>query len=191
MGRDFSLDGVTLSGNTDPGILQETFRLASLESVHWEPHFEAILQRMRDDVTARREEMKIDKMPGVDETLQHLQARGAALGIATGNLETIGWLKIEFIGLRHWFSFGGFSDSFPLRADMIAHAAVKARTLAGPQASVCVVGDTPADIAAARANQLPAIAVATGNYTFDQLMEHKPDACAVNLLALLATSGPQ
>lgn len=191
MGCDFSLDGVTLSGNTDPGILQETFRLAALESAHWEPHFEAILQRMRDDVTARREEMKIDKMPGVDETLQHLQVRGAALGIATGNLETIGWLKIEFIGLRHWFSFGGFSDRFPLRADMIAHAAVKARTLAGPQASVCVVGDTPADIAAARANQLPAIAVATGNYTFEQLMEHKPDACAVNLLALLATSGPQ
>lgn len=187
MGRDFSLDGVTLSGNTDPGILQEAFRLASLESSHWEPHFEAILQQMRDHVAAHREEMKIDKMPGVDEALQHLQARGAALGLATGNLEAIGWLKIELLNLRHWFTFGGFSDRFPARADMIAHAAALARTYAGPHASVCVVGDTPADIAAARANRLTVIAVATGNYTFERLMEHCPDACAANLLALLAT----
>jgi phosphoglycolate phosphatase len=186
MGRDLSLDGVTLSGNTDPGILQEVFRLSALESPHWEPHFEAILQRMREDVAAHREEMKIDKMPGVDETLRHLRARGAALGIATGNLESIGWLKVEFLGLRHWFSFGGFSDRFPRRADMIAHAAATARAHAGSHASVCVIGDTPADIAAARANQLPTIAVATGNYTFEQLMEHAPDACATNLLALLA-----
>ena len=187
MGRDFSLDGITLSGNTDPGILQEVFRLAALESAHWEPHFEAILQRMREDVAARREEMRIDKMPGVDETLRHLHARGAALGIATGNLETIGWLKVEFLGLRQWFSFGGFSDRFPRRADMIAHAAATARTHAGPRASVCVVGDTPADIAAARANQLPVIAVATGNYGFEELMEHAPDACATNFLVLLDT----
>ncbi len=191
MGRDFSLDGVTLSGNTDPGILHDVFRLAALEAAHWEPHFEAILQRMRDDVVARSHEMKIDKMPGVDDTLQHLQSRGAALGIATGNLETIGWLKVEYVGLRHWFTFGGFSDRFPARVDMIAHAAQKARSFAGLRASVCVVGDTPSDIAAARANQLPAIAVATGNYTFEQLMEHSPDVCAVNLLALLATPGPQ
>ncbi|HTV04823.1 MAG TPA: HAD family hydrolase [Acidobacteriaceae bacterium] len=186
MGRDFTLDGVTLSGNTDPGILRDVFRLAALESAHWEPHFEAILQRMRDDVALRRDEMKIDKMPGVDEALQHLRAKGAVLGIATGNLETIGWLKIEHLGLRHWFTFGGFSDRFPARADMIADAARKARTQAGLHASVCVVGDTPSDITAARANKLAAIAVATGNYTFDQLMEHDPDACAANFIALRA-----
>lgn len=186
MGRDFSLDGVTLSGNTDPGILHDVFRLSELDEAHWQPHLEAILQRMRDDVAARRDDMKIDKMLGVDETLRYLQARGATLGIATGNLETIGWMKIEFLGLRHWFTFGGFSDRFPIRANMIAHATDTARTLTGPQASVCIVGDTPADIAAARANQLPTIAVATGSYTFEQLMEHHPDACATSLLALLA-----
>ena len=189
MGRDFSLDGVTLSGNTDPGILQEVFRLAALESAHWEPHFENILQCMRDEVAVRREEMKIDKMPGVDETLQHLHAKGAALGIATGNLEAIGWLKVELLGLRHWFAFGGFSDRFPARADMIAHAASTARAHASPGATVCVVGDTPSDISAARANQLPVIAVATGNYSFEQLMEHCPDACATSLLTLLVTPG--
>lgn len=185
MGRDFTLDGVVLSGNTDPGILRDAFRLARLEAEHWEPRVEEILEQMRREVAARRSEMKIDKMPGVDEVLQHLRDKAAAIGVATGNLESIGWLKIEFLGLRHWFTFGGFSDRFHSRAEMIAHAAEKARTLTSPQARVCIVGDTPSDIAAAHANDLPAIVVATGNYSFEQLMEHRPEACATNFLALL------
>ena len=187
-GRDLTLDGVTLSGNTDPGILRDAFRLSELDEEHWQPHLESILQRMREDFAARRSEMKIDKMPGVDEILRYLHGKGAAIGLATGNLETIGWLKVEFLNLRPWFAFGGFSDRYPARAEMIAHAARKARSLAGPAATVCVVGDTPADIAAARANHLPTIAVATGNYGFDQLMEHHPEACATSLLALLETT---
>lgn len=189
-GCDFSLDGVVLSGNTDPGILRDAFRIANLDEALWQHHFEEILQQMRDCVAARRAEFKIDKMPGVDEVLAHLRAKGATLGLATGNLESIGWLKIEHLSLRSWFSFGGFSDSFQLRADMIAEAIRKARALTGLQATVCVVGDTPADIAAARANAIPALAVATGNYTFDQLMEHRPDACATNFLALMEATRP-
>jgi len=188
MGRDFSLDGVVLSGNTDPGILRDTFHLAQLEAAHWQPRMEDILQRMREEVASRRDDFKIDKMPGVDQVLQHLRDKGATLGLATGNLEAIGWLKIEFLGLRPWFAFGGFSDRCIARADMIDLAAQQARALAGAGVSICVVGDTPSDIAAARANHLPVIAVATGNYTFDQLMEHNPEACAHNLTALLAST---
>lgn len=191
MGRELALEAVTLSGNTDPGILRDAFRLAKLEDAHWQPHLENVLQQMRDDVAARRSEMKIDKMPGVDQILRHLHDKGAAIGIATGNLESIGWLKIDFLGLRHWFTFGGFSDRCIARADMIAEAAALARLQRGPDATVCVVGDTPADIAAAHANDLPAIVVATGNYTFEQLMEHEPDACATNFLALLNSANSQ
>jgi len=191
MGRDLVLDGVILSGNTDPGILLDAFRIAQLDEAHWQPHLENVLQQMREDVAARRSEMKIDKMPGVDEILKYLHSKGAALGLATGNLESIGWLKIEFLGLRHWFNFGGFSDRYPARSEMIAHAARQARMLTKFDAAVCVVGDTPADIAAAHANGLPAIVVATGNYTFEQLMEHNPEVCATNFLALLETVQPQ
>jgi phosphoglycolate phosphatase-like HAD superfamily hydrolase len=48
-----------------------------------------------------------------------------------------------------------------------------------------VVGDTPRDIEAAHANSLPVIAVATGNYSFDELLAHKPEACASSLADLL------
>jgi len=114
-----------------------------------------------------------------------LADRGAILGLATGNLEMIGWIKMDRAGLREWFRFGGFSDRFPIRAELIGDAAKKARELAGPEASVCVVGDTPRDIEAAHANGLPVISVATGHFSFDQLMEHRPEVCTTTLADLL------
>jgi phosphoglycolate phosphatase-like HAD superfamily hydrolase len=126
-------------------------------------------------------------MPGVEEILAYLQGKGAALGVATGNLESIGWLKLERTGLREHFTFGGFSDAHEQRAEMIAAAAAAARKAAGNGASIVVVGDTPSDISAARANDLPVIAVATGHSSFDRLLEHTPEICAENLAALLAT----
>ena len=192
MGHDLDLSGVTLHGNTDPGILRDAFLQTTVDDSHWRASLEEVLDRMRTTVAARRDRMELVRMPAIEETLGYLAAKGAALGVATGNLETIGWLKIETVGLRHWFQFGGFSDRYLDRADMIAHAAELAREAAGSDATVCVVGDTESDIAAARANRLPTIAVATGNQSFDQLMQMRPEVCATSLQALLdATTGAQ
>jgi phosphoglycolate phosphatase len=188
MGRELVLEGVTLSGNTDPGILYDAFRLAELDPEHWEPYLDAVFEHMRSVVAARREQMDLIKMPGVDEMLSYLHSKGAALGVGTGNLEAIGWLKLEVLGVRHWFTFGGFSDHFAKRADMIAHAALLARSIVGANATVCVVGDTPFDIAAAKANDLPTIAVATGHYNFDDLLKHQPEVCVTTLTDLLASA---
>jgi phosphoglycolate phosphatase-like HAD superfamily hydrolase len=147
-------------------------------------------------VAARRGELLPTIMPGVEAVLAHLEGKGALLGVATGNLEQIGWLKIENAGLRPWFRFGGFCDRFEARAEMIAHAAEQARAIVAttepdlPRSAgtVCVVGDTPFDVESARANGLPTIAVATGRYSFEELMEHEPAACASTLEALLQAS---
>ena len=84
------------------------------------------------------------------------------------------------------FRFGGFSDRFEVRAEMVAEAAKKARELLPekPHATICVVGDTPRDIEAARANALPVIAVATGNYSYEQLAAMEPDVCVESFAAL-------
>jgi len=130
-------------------------------------------------------------MPGVEDTLQYLADRGAILGLATGNLEMIGWIKMDRAGLREWFRFGGFSDQFPVRAELIGDAARKARELAGPDATICVVGDTPRDIEAAHANHLPVVAVATGHFSFDDLMQHQPEVCTTSLANLLQATREQ
>jgi phosphoglycolate phosphatase-like HAD superfamily hydrolase len=188
-GFEVTLAGVLLHGGTDTAILREACRQAGIPSKVLEPQIEAILEAMRVTVAEHRHEMKPQRMPGVEEALAHLAGRGALLGVATGNLELIGWIKIEEAGLREWFRFGGFSDRFPVRSELVGNAARKARELAGEAARVCVVGDTPRDIEAARANSLPVIAVATGSYSFEALLEYRPEVCASSLADLLALTG--
>jgi phosphoglycolate phosphatase len=206
-GLEVSLNGVVLHGGTDTAILREAFELAGVPGEVWEHQVEAILDAMRRMVVAQRGEMDLWTMPGVAETLKHLAGRGALLGLATGNLESIGWMKVEEVGLREWFRFGGVSDRFAVRSEMVADAAAQARELllshpshtarrmGHPDSSrvvekiertICVVGDTPRDIEAARANGLSVIAVATGNYEFDELAALEPEVCASSLADLLA-----
>jgi phosphoglycolate phosphatase-like HAD superfamily hydrolase len=190
-GLHVSLTGVVLHGGTDTAILREAFELAKVAPEVWEPQSEAILEAMRQIIETQRERMDLWTMPAVHETLAYLAGRGALLGLATGNLAQIGWTKVELVGLREWFHFGGFSDRFPLRADMVADAVAQARALLPDKAqpTICVVGDTPRDIEAARANDIPVIAVATGNYSFEDLARMEPDACVSSLSALMAERG--
>lgn len=185
MGHALSIAAVPVHGSTDTAILRDAFRHAAIADEVWQPRLEEILVRLRATVLARREHMTVKVMPGVLSMLTYLKSQGKLLGVATGNLEQIGWLKIEIAGLRDWFSFGGFSDRHALRSDMIANALAAARKIGGEHVKVCVVGDTPSDIAAAKANGLPTIAVATGVYPYQTLLEHQPEVCTTTLQALL------
>jgi phosphoglycolate phosphatase len=190
-GFEITLAGVRLAGNTDTAILREACVQAGIPAEVMEAQTEAILEAMRTTVAERRHELDLVRMPGVEQVLHHLARRGALLGVATGNLEMIGWIKIEQAGLREWFRFGGFSDRFPVRAELVAQAAQKARELtAGTSVAekICVVGDTPRDIEAAHANSLSVIAVATGHSSFEELAAHQPEACATSLADLLAAT---
>jgi phosphoglycolate phosphatase-like HAD superfamily hydrolase len=188
-GFEVSLAGISLQGSTDTAIIREACRLGGVPSALVEDNLQAMLDAMCAGVRERRDQLRIDIMPGIEDALRHLARQGRLLGVATGNLEVIGWVKIEQAGLREWFRFGGFSDRYPVRSELIRAAAQKARDIAGSQASVCVVGDTPRDIEAARANSLHVIAVATGRSSFDELMALSPDACATSLADLLAHTG--
>ena len=184
-GFEITLAGILLHGSTDTAILREAWHQAGIPAEVLEERMEAILEAMRNTVAERRHELDLIRMPGVEQTLDYLARRGALLGVATGNLEMIGWIKVEQVGLRQWFRFGGFSDHFPVRSELIGQAADKAREMAGRGARICVVGDTPRDIEAARANFLSVIAVATGKYTFDELLKYQPEVCASSLADLL------
>ncbi|MGA2534753.1 MAG: HAD hydrolase-like protein [Terracidiphilus sp.] len=185
-GFEITLAGILLHGSTDTAILREACNQAGVPAELLEANIEGILEAMRHAVVERRHEMDVVRMPGVEQVLDHLARRGALLGVATGNLEMIGWIKVEQAGLRQWFRFGGFSDHFPIRSELVGQAAAKAREMAGGGASICVVGDTPRDIEAARANFMSVIAVATGRYSFDELLQYQPEVCTTSLADLLA-----
>ena len=135
---------------------------------------------LQSEFAAGAEQFLPQLCPFIGELIQHLHDRGKILGVASGNLTTVGWAKITAAGLRAYFSFGAFCDGCEARADIVRAAIAQARKIAasaGPAATVCLVGDTPADIAAARANAIPVIAVATGTFSFAELLAGQPDLC--------------
>jgi len=180
-GRPVNLDGVVAHGNTDIGILRDAFMRAGVPESQWRPQLPVICERMCRFIEAHAHEFCIQALPGVESVLHYLRDKGAILGLATGNLELIGRRKLEAAKLLDLFDFGGWSDSLETRADVFRRAVDRAHAVAGPEASILVIGDTPADIRAARANQLPVLAVASGTYSFDQLSAEAPDLCLHSL----------
>jgi phosphoglycolate phosphatase len=187
-GRPMTLEGVVAHGNTDIGILRDAFRLGGIEDNLWRPRLDELTKSMCEYVQLRERELCIDALPNVRRTLDYLRKAKALLGIATGNLRHIGEMKLKRVGLLPYFQFAGWSDGFETRAQVFRAAVERARRIAGGGASICVIGDTPADIAAARANGLQVIAVATGIYTADILAAEKPDLCVACMDELPLTS---
>lgn len=190
-GRSLNLDGVVAHGNVDVGILRDAFAVANIPEEIWRPRLPEIRSFMCNFVQQRRADLRIRILPQVQAVLTHLRGKGAVLGVATGNLEGIGQTKLAHCGLLPCFDFGGYSDAYEFRRDVFGGALQQAHALAGKQASVCVVGDTPEDIRAAHANHLPVVAVATGIYSYQQLLTESPEWCVHSLADLLPPSSTQ
>jgi phosphoglycolate phosphatase-like HAD superfamily hydrolase len=168
--------------------MRDALLLAEHPEEMWRPQLAAMRNALCSFVEEHAHEFCVEVLPGVREVLQHLRARGARLGVATGNLERIGWAKLERAGIKSEFEFGGFSDEYEFRTDVFrsALALARARVSRDPEA-ICVVGDTPLDVKAARANGLDVIAVATGVYSPAALREAGPDLLAASLHELLSS----
>src|SRR5579875_198130 len=174
-GRPLTIDGVVAHGNVDLGILRDAFLKHGVAEEEWRHRLPELIAGMGKFVESRHGDLRIHVLPQVREVLAHLRSQGAVLGTATGNLAVIGRVKLAKVGLLDMFEFGGWSDGHETRTEVFRAAASEARSRAGENAAVCVVGDTPNDIQAARANGLKVIAVATGIYSMDQLAAEKPD----------------
>jgi phosphoglycolate phosphatase len=176
-GLDFRIEGVPVHGNTDVGILRAYLEVAGIPEGEWRPKLPDVLQIMTEEVARNAADLRPELCPSIRELVELLSAEGKLLGVASGNLEPVGWAKLHASGLRDYFSLGAFSGDREKRDDIVALGVQKTRELRGSNALVYVVGDTPADIRSAHANHIPAIAVATGIYTFEELLGHGPEMC--------------
>lgn len=185
-GIQADIDGVPVHGNTDIGILRAALRQAGLDDARVDLHLPRIVEQMCAEAQRNREQFTPELCPSICELVLHLLAGNKLPGIASGNLEPIGWIKLERAGLKPMFSFGSFAWPRESRAEILLHGAAMARQRLGQAAGVCVVGDTPADIQAARVAGLPVIVLATGIYSFPELLAYSPDACLASASGLLA-----
>jgi phosphoglycolate phosphatase len=125
--------------------------------------------------------------PGVDELLAALAGRpdDFRLALVTGNLEPIAHLKLARAGIGAYFERGqgGFGSDAEEREALPAIARARAASPPWPRECTVVIGDTPRDIACARADRVRVAAVTTGFYDAEALAE--ADAVVDDARALL------
>ena len=137
---------------------------------------EEYAQRCPADLTDRQ-------TPGIAHVLEELHARAdVQLALVTGNLEPIARLKLKRAGLGHFFARGqgGFGSDDEDRAALPGLARERAGSPGRPHPPerTWVIGDTPRDIACARADGVRCLAIATGPYPPEQL--HAADGVATD-----------
>lgn len=105
--------------------------------------------------------------PAVGDALDAAEAARAAIGLGTGNLREGARLKLGRVGLFDRFAFGGFGCDHELRAELLRIGAERGARALGARLDACrvvIIGDTPKDVAAARAIGAECVAVATGSF---------------------------
>ena len=115
-------------------------------------------------------------MAGIPELLSWLSDRpDVRLALVTGNYEPVARLKLRRAGLGHWFpgGQGGFGSDSEDRTALppLARRRAGTRGHPHPRRETIVIGDTPRDIACARADDLRCIAVTTGRFGASELRE--------------------
>jgi phosphoglycolate phosphatase-like HAD superfamily hydrolase len=135
---------------------------------------EAYVPILAEEIAAS-DPSRVRAFPGMEQAVLAARAAGMAVGLGTGNVRAGARLKLERVGLHHHFEFGGFGCDAEPRADVIRIGAERGAERLGARLAECrvvVIGDTPNDVAAARAIGAECIGVGTGSFTAEALLEH-------------------
>ena len=174
------ISGFRFAGMTDPQCVAEIMRMAGIADTVIQERRDACLERY---VTHLRVEMRnhdgAKLFPGVKELLVRRSGRKDVLvGLLTGNVQPGAMLKLDRFKLGEYFRFGAFGDDHEDRCELARIALEKAERIAGRPVrgeETTVIGDTPRDVACARAIGARAVIVATGLVSRDELTRSRPD----------------
>ena len=174
LGLSNLLDGVPVAGRTDWIILHDALKNAGhdLDDDLFARMRDAHHEFLREEIRQPGKGVK-DVMPGVRELLPALQSRDdMSLGLLTGNFEEAARIKLGHFDLWEYFRCGAFGDDAADRNALVPVAVDRARACGlgdFAYSDVIVIGDTPSDVACARAVGAVPVAVATGTYSIDAL----------------------
>ena len=99
-GVDATIDGIPYHGMTDISILRAALARAGVSDGAFKSALPAALEVVCREVEVNRKQIAPQACAGVPALLTKLRQRGTLLGVASGNLETVGWHKIEAAELR-------------------------------------------------------------------------------------------
>lgn len=180
-------DGISFAGRTDHDIARSIFLANNIapQSAQFQRFYNAYLHWLQHFLSENAGEI----LPGARELLAALATlpQPPVPALLTGNLERGAELKLRSLQLWHHFAFGAYGDDVEDRSAVAQLALQRARNAVDANLApgeILVIGDTPRDIACARAINARVLAVATGESTVDELAQHTPDF----LLPTLATA---
>jgi phosphoglycolate phosphatase-like HAD superfamily hydrolase len=182
------VDDVEVAGRTDQAIARDLLASAGVTGADVDARAAEVLARAVAEYERRvDDDLSRFVAPGVPELLAALADRPDEfrLSLVTGNLEPIAHLKLARAGIGAYFApgQGGFGSDSEHRDELPAIARARASSPPWPRARTVVIGDTPRDIACARADGVRVAAVTTGWSSAAELAE--ADAVVDGARALL------
>ena len=165
---------IDAAGRTDVAIARELLRRAGVPDAAIDARADAVAAAtLAAYAQLCPPDLRERVAPGVPETLAALAARPDAyrLALVTGNLEGVARRKLAGAGIGHYFASGqgAFGSDAEDRGQLPAVA--RARAGGWPRERTVVIGDTPRDIACARADRVRVIAVSTGPFSAEALAD--------------------
>ncbi len=163
-------------GMTDTSIMLELARRAGIDRKTAARRMDALYKAEIDYVRKHIKDSDIALYPGALQLLKRLKKDGHIICVATGNLKPIASMKLDKLGVKSYFRFGGFGTSLK-RADLIRDAIKQARRKYGKisKKNIFYFGDSLLDVKGGKAAGVNMIAVATGTYSAKALAKEKPD----------------
>ena len=174
-GHPTTTDNIPLQGMLDRDIVTAMLANSGAPPRLIEEAMPAIVAQAQFLYGMRCPDLRSKVCPGARMLLYRLFRRHIPAGLVTGNLTNIGWKKMERAGLKRYLQFGAFAEQGRTRADLVRIAIAEARGRGLATGVISLIGDHPNDIAAAKANGIRSIAVATGVEPASVLRAHNPD----------------
>jgi len=174
-------------GMTDPHILEEIFAKMEAEIAISGDQLIQFADHLRRNYAAALGDgtTTVRALAGVSELLEQLSAHGKfAQGVVTGNFEATARIKLEAAGLACHLSLGAYASDSSQRPDLPPIAKRRWEKSVGRAVlskDCVIVGDTPKDLEAARANGMKCVLVGTGRHPIEELRYHAPDAAITDL----------
>ncbi|MEU2865015.1 HAD family hydrolase [Streptomyces mirabilis] len=150
-----------IDGITEQVIFRETARLHGMDTDRSDfERFARALTEVRLRQAAELRERGY-ALPGAAAALNALDAYGVQQTVVSGNVRPVSKMKLQVFGLDQHilWALGAYGEDSDARAELVRLCLQRADTSAK---DAVLIGDTPADIEGAQANNVRVIAVASG-----------------------------
>ncbi len=183
--HDPDLTGISYAGMLDSQITRlflEQFGITGQEA-------EAVVERVMERMgmlyaeAVQSQSLAHRLLDGAVEAVEAVRERKWLAGTLSGNARHVAEVKLEASGIYGLTKIGAFGDSAHERWTLVDEAIASASHLEPelPASRVVLIGDTPRDITAAHLSGARSVAVATGRFSRDELLQAGADSALDDL----------